>query len=343
MTFNSLILIWFDQNKRNLPWRSTQNPYNIWLSEIILQQTRIAQGSSYYERFVETFPTVHDLANADEETVLKLWQGLGYYSRARNLHFTAKQLVQNNQGKFPAQFSELKKLKGIGDYTAAAIASISFGEAVPAVDGNAYRVYARYFDIDLDISSPTAKKYFFKLGLEIIDRERPGDFNQAVMELGATICTPKSPKCEICPVSNSCAALAKGKIAQLPVKSKKVKVKTRHLHLFHIESDNKILVKKQETNDVWRNLYLFPIVEKEKLDFNEISVFSDLVVEQKMEFKHVLTHQILQIIFWKLEVDSERFKLLQKYFQAEEINLENIPNLPVPRPLEKYFFENLLH
>src|SRR5690606_36583690 len=207
MTFNSLILIWFDKNQRNLPWRTNSEPYKVWLSEIIVQQTRVAQGMDYFIKFIQTYPTIEDLAAASEQDVLKLWQGLGYYSRARNLHNTAKFIVENLHGNFPDKYKDLLKLKGVGPYTAAAIASIAFNQAVSAVDGNVFRVFSRYFDIDLDISQPKTRNYFFELGNEIIGKERPGDFNQAVMELGATICLP-TPKCEICPVNNSCAALA---------------------------------------------------------------------------------------------------------------------------------------
>ena len=195
MTFNSLILIWFDKTKRNLPWRNQSDPYKIWISEIILQQTRVAQGLDYYLLFCEKFPTIFALAHASEQEVLKLWQGLGYYSRARNMHFTARQIVNNRNGEFPSTYKELLTLKGVGEYTAAAIASIAFQENVPAIDGNAFRVLSRYFNIHQDISLPKTKRYFMELGKEIIDKKRPGDFNQAVMELGATVCLPKqSPR-----------------------------------------------------------------------------------------------------------------------------------------------------
>src|SRR5690606_24908055 len=266
MTFNSLILIWFDKNKRNLPWREDQDPYKIWLSEIILQQTRVAQGLDYYLKFIENFPTVKHLAEADETEVLKLWQGLGYYSRARNLHFTARYIVENLNGKFPDNFTDLLQLKGVGEYTAAAIASIAFHEAVPAIDGNAFRVYARYYNIDIDIATPRAKKYFFELGKAIMDLKRPGDFNQAVMELGATVCTPVNPKCEICPVNESCEALAKNTVNQLPVKSKKVKVKHRNFHFLEISDGENFLIKKRTENDVWKNLYNFPLFETTSIE-----------------------------------------------------------------------------
>lgn len=338
MTFNSLILIWFDQSKRNLPWRQTRNPYKVWLSEIILQQTRVSQGSGYYDRFLQAFPSVLDLAKADEKTVLKLWQGLGYYSRARNLHFTARQIVKDYSQQFPSEFSGLKKLKGVGDYTAAAIASICFDQAVPAIDGNAYRVYSRYFDIDIDISTSKAKKYFFDLGLEIIDKNRPGDFNQAVMELGATVCTPRNPKCETCPVSFSCAALAENKVTELPVKSKKVKVKNRFFQLLYVVSDKHVLLNKRTGNDIWKNLYMLPLIEKEKLSQDQLKEITQLSFELVHEEKHILTHQNLYLTFWKTEVNVQVMSDLSLVLNAEMIPIDELEMYPIPRPLEKFLF-----
>jgi len=340
MTFNSLILIWFDKNKRNLPWREDQDPYKIWLSEIILQQTRVAQGLDYYLKFIENFPTVKHLAEADETEVLKLWQGLGYYSRARNLHFTARYIVENLNGKFPDNFTDLLQLKGVGEYTAAAIASIAFHEAVPAIDGNAFRVYARYYNIDIDIATPRAKKYFFELGKAIMDLKRPGDFNQAVMELGATVCTPVNPKCEICPVNESCEALAKNTVNQLPVKSKKVKVKHRNFHFLEISDGENFLIKKRTENDVWKNLYNFPLFETTSIEDELKKINLNLNLIKTQEQKHILTHQKLQITFWKVIVDEKTLKNLSEKLNAEIIVQENLEQLPLPRPMEKYFSGN---
>lgn len=339
MTFNSLILIWFDKNKRNLPWREHKDAYKIWLSEIILQQTRVAQGMNYYIRFVDAFPTIRDLANADESEVLKLWQGLGYYSRARNLHFSAKHIVNELNGIFPNHFSGLLKLKGVGDYTAAAISSISFDESVPAIDGNAFRVYARYFNIHIDISTPQAKKHFFELGKEIIDKNRPGDFNQAVMELGATICVPVSPKCDVCPVNESCEALAQKTVAQLPVKSKKIKIKERTLHFIEITDGERFLIKKRTENDVWKNLYNFPLFETESIHEKMEEFNLNLLLTKEHEEKHILTHQRLQIVFWKTRVNFKDLKHLSEIFDAEIITRSELSRFPLPRPMEKYLFE----
>ena len=335
--FNSLILIWFDKNKRNLPWRDQSDPYKIWLSEIILQQTRVAQGTEYYLNFIRQFPKIQDLAAASEQEVLRLWQGLGYYSRARNLHFTANEIVRNFNGVFPQNFEELLKLKGVGEYTAAAIASIAFHEAVPAIDGNAFRVLARYFNIDLDISAPKSKKYFFELGKEIIDPNRPGDFNQAVMELGATICLPKNPKCEICPVHESCAGLAQKKIHQLPVKLKKTKVVSRFFQFLEISDGTNYLMVQRKQKDVWQNLYTFPKIEtKEKEEFDIEEKMNGIHFTKTYTLVHLLSHQRLEINFWKAEVDQKQLKKWAKSLKAEIIPKENLENLPLPRPMEKY-------
>ncbi|MEY2629135.1 MAG: Adenine glycosylase, partial [Bacteroidota bacterium] len=227
MNFSKSLIQWYLQNKRDLPWRNTIDPYFIWLSEIMLQQTRVAQGLPYFLRFTEAFPTVFDLAKADEEQVLKLWQGLGYYSRARNLHKTAQQVAFEYNGEFPKSYAELLKLKGIGEYTAAAIASFAYNESVPVVDGNVYRVLSRYFEVETDIASLGAKKEFTQLAAELLPAGEANLFNQAIMEFGALQCVPKNPNCTNCIFSDSCAALQKKKVDQLPVKSKKIKVKTR--------------------------------------------------------------------------------------------------------------------
>ena len=227
MIFSNSLIQWYLNNKRDLPWRNTQNPYLIWLSEIMLQQTRVAQGLPYYMAFTNAFPTVFELANASEEQVLKLWQGLGYYSRARNLHKTAQFVASELNGEFPDNNKDLLKLKGIGDYTAAAIASFAYNEAVPVVDGNVFRVLSRYFDIETDISLVTAKKEFSALAFELMPKNDPASFNQAIMEFGALQCVPKNPSCEICVFNSSCAALQKKKVHLLPFKSKKIKVSYR--------------------------------------------------------------------------------------------------------------------
>ncbi|MDD3772000.1 MAG: A/G-specific adenine glycosylase [Weeksellaceae bacterium] len=337
MTFNSLILIWFDKTKRNLPWRNQSDPYKIWISEIILQQTRVAQGLDYYLLFCEKFPTIFALAHASEQEVLKLWQGLGYYSRARNMHFTARQIVNNRNGEFPSTYKELLTLKGVGEYTAAAIASIAFQENVPAIDGNAFRVLSRYFNIHQDISLPKTKRYFMELGKEIIDKKRPGDFNQAVMELGATVCLPKNPKCEICPLNESCEALAKNTIAKLPVKTKKTKITNRYFHFFEIRNGQKTAMIQRTQDDVWKNLFTFPMIESKNEDFpNETTFLNSYDFKKTHQEVHILSHQRLYINFWKTKSQFELLDKLSELFQAKIYDNSDLNDLPLPRPIEKF-------
>lgn len=337
MTFNSLILIWFDKTKRNLPWRNQSDPYKIWISEIILQQTRVAQGLDYYLLFCEKFPTIFALAHASEQEVLKLWQGLGYYSRARNMHFTARQIVNNRNGEFPSTYKELLTLKGVGEYTAAAIASIAFQENVPAIDGNAFRVLSRYFNIHQDISLPKTKRYFMELGKEIIDKKRPGDFNQAVMELGATVCLPKNPKCEICPLNESCEALAKNTIAKLPVKTKKTKITNRYFHFFEIRNGQKTAMIQRTQDDVWKNLFTFPMIESKNEDFpNETTFLNSYDFKKTHQEVHILSHQRLYINFWKTKSQFELLDKLSELFQAKIYDNSDLNDLPLPRPMEKF-------
>jgi len=346
MNFNYLILSYFDKNKRDLPWRHTNDPFHIWLSEIILQQTRVDQGMKFYNNFIHEFDTIFDLANADEQKVLKLWQGLGYYSRARNLHHAAKYISTELKGKFPNNFKDLKKLKGVGDYTAAAIASIVYKEAVPAVDGNMYRVFSRYFNIEEDISSSKAKKVFWELGLEVIDKKRPGDFNQAIMDLGATVCTPKSPKCEICVLNESCEALRLKKVDQLPVKLKKIKVSNRFLHFIILENNHTISLSKRTNNDVWKNLYTFPKIETET-DLLDKGWVLDENLENNLTFvseeKHILSHQNLFIKYWKLNVSLDEIINLSKKIGFEMISMQSIDDYPFPKPIEKFINNHYLN
>jgi len=316
--FSNSLIHWYLNNKRDLPWRNTQNPYNIWLSEIMLQQTRVAQGLPYYLDFISAFPTVYDLAKAPEEKVLKHWQGLGYYSRARNLHFTAQFVANELKGEFPNNYKELLKLKGIGEYTAAAIASFSFNEAVPVVDGNVFRVLSRYFNIETDISLATAKKEFFELALELMPKNDPATFNQAIMEFGALQCVPKNPDCENCIFNSSCLALQKKKVQVLPVKLKKTKISNRFFNYIVFEDENlNTLIQKRDQKGIWQNLYEFPLIETEReMDLDTVS---ELIANKyQSEYKitrisnlnlkgqlHKLSHQHLNINFWEVKVKGE--------------------------------------
>jgi len=330
MIFSKQLIYWYLHNKRNLPWRDTINPYTVWLSEIILQQTRVDQGTSYYFQFIKNFPTVFDLAAASEEQVLKLWQGLGYYSRARNLHFSAKYIVNELNGNFPATYNELLKLKGVGDYTASAIASICFNEPTAVVDGNVYRVLSRYFGIDTAINSSAGIKIFKQLAQELIDEKNPGTHNQALMEFGALMCKPSNPDCEICPLNNSCFAFSKKCVKDLPVKEKKAKIKTRHFNYLVIHSnDHKTIVVKRETG-IWQNLYEFPLIESDDvIDIEALTehtifkeLFDGLSVTVKLFDKevlvHKLTHQHIHTKFWVITTTaSDHFsipwKAIKKY------------------------------
>lgn len=322
MNFSNQLVLWYLQNKRNLPWRSSVNPYNIWLSEIILQQTRVDQGMSYYFKFVENFPTVEDLASVSEEQILKLWQGLGYYSRARNLHFSAKYIVNELGGEFPKTYNELIKLKGVGDYTASAIASICYNEPTAVVDGNVYRVLARYFGISTPINSTKGIKEFKQLAQQLISSKQPGTHNQAVMEFGARMCKPQNPDCDNCPLNNSCVALSKKQIKELPIKERKLKIKNRYFNYLVIQTeDNKTKIVKREKG-IWLNLYEFPLIEttneieeKELIRHEKFDkLFKTTVTKVKLFNKkvmvHKLSHQHIYTKFWIVNTQaSEDFAL----------------------------------
>lgn len=317
MIFSNLLVQWYLQNKRDLPWRNTQNPYLIWLSEIMLQQTRVAQGMPYYYSFTENFPTVFELAKASEQEVLKLWQGLGYYSRARNLHKTAKNIAFERNGIFPDNYNELLKLKGVGDYTAAAIASFAYNEKVPVVDGNVFRVLSRCFGVESDISIASTKKEFQDLAFELMPDNAIATFNQAIMEFGALQCVPKNPDCSVCVMNKSCVALQKKLVNLLPVKSKKVKVTNRYFNYLILEDENKnTIINKRTNKGIWHNLYEFPLIETNTdIDYeifykliNENSLFENEIISifrlnEKSQL-HILTHQRLHIKFWKVEVNG---------------------------------------
>ena len=316
MKFSNQLVLWYLSNKRDLPWRATVNPYKIWLSEIILQQTRVDQGMSYYLKFIENFPTINELASASEEQVLKLWQGLGYYSRARNLHFSAKYIVYELNGEFPLTYNELIKLKGVGDYTASAIASICFNEATAVVDGNVYRVLSRYFGINTTINSTKGIKEFKQLAQQLLDSKNSGTHNQAVMEFGARMCKPQNPECETCPLSNSCVALDKKLIKELPVKEKKITIKKRYFNYLVIQTeDNRTKIVKRNKG-IWINLYEFPLIETQsEIEENQLiehEKFEDLFENISTSIKlfnkdiivHKLSHQHIYTKFWVVNTQS---------------------------------------
>ncbi len=326
MNFAATLLQWFKNNGRSLPWRETKDAYAIWLSEVILQQTRIVQGMSYWERFMAQWPTVNTLAAATEDEVLKAWQGLGYYSRARNLHTAARQVVE--LGGFPQTFKELKTLKGVGDYTAAAIASIAFGEPIAVVDGNVYRVLSRYFGIDTPIDSTEGKKEFQALAQSLLPINEPADYNEAIMDFGATQCTPNSPHCSACPLCETCVAFREQRINELPVKSKKVKQRERHFTYLYIEYEGKIAIHQRGAGDIWQGLWEFP--QEEYLTSSEDSAWKTEAQLLQKGVKHILTHQILlaDIYLWQ---PTRRPQLPSEFIWIEKQDLENYA---LPRLIE---------
>ena len=342
MSFSNSLIHWYLQNKRDLPWRNTSDPYTIWLSEIILQQTRVAQGLPYFEAFITAFPTVFDLAKASEEQVLKLWQGLGYYSRARNLHATAKLVVDEYNGNFPNAYEKLIKLKGIGEYTAAAIASFSADENVAVLDGNVYRVLARYFNVDNDISISSTKKVFQELAKEVLPKKNAAIHNQAIMEFGALQCVPKSPNCMTCVLGGSCEALKLKLVNSLPVKSKKVKVTNRFFtYLVFEDLEGNTSVKQRTEKGIWQNLYEFPVIESESMiEEDEVittiskrySQVKSVSMLSSFDVVHKLSHQTLHIRFVKIELLS---------FLDESIAINELKKLPFPivihNFIERYF------
>ena len=342
MSWQKQLLDWYEVYKRDFPWRKTKDPYHIWLSEVILQQTRTQQGLPYYKAFVETYPTVHDLAAAPEEAVLKLWQGLGYYSRARNLHATARYISRELEGLFPSDFDTLKTLKGVGDYTASAIASIAFGVKQAVVDGNVYRVYARFFGIDLPINSAPAFKHFKEIAQKVLPSTDPGTFNQAVMELGALQCVPQQPECSICPLQSACKAYALQQVAQLPIKERKIKIKKRFFHYLVFDSgDKKKYLQQRTAKGIWHKLYEFPLVEANRTLKNPSKKFNKVIqLFTKAPFLvrqiapaqlHKLSHQHIEISFWEVKATN---------IQIDGYEPRQLRQLPVPVPIANFLKKN---
>ncbi len=289
LKLSSLLIDWYKINQRDLPWRNTNNPYSIWLSEIILQQTRVQQGLPYYLKFIQKYPTLKSLANASQDEVLALWQGLGYYSRGRNLLKAAQQIVTNYNGEFPNNYKELKKIIGIGDYTAAAIASFAFNEKIAVVDGNVYRVLSRLFGVITPIDTPEGKKTFFELAQAFLHPTQHSAANQAIMEFGALQCTPKKPNCSICPFLDVCEAYNQKLIDNLPTKSKKLIKKDRYIVFWINEKNGKIEVVKRNENDIWAGMYQFPSTEKNSLEEIQTELKDEKISKQDFK-KHLLTH-----------------------------------------------------
>ena len=328
--FADTLLAWYGENQRTLPWRGESDPYKIWVSEIILQQTRVQQGWDYYLRFIEAFPDVGALARAPEEQVLRIWQGLGYYSRAHNMHAAAQQIVNEHHGLFPDRYEEIRALKGIGDYTAAAIASIAFHLPHPAVDGNVLRICSRIFGVCDDIMLPATRKQITEICAKHIPKDDPGTFNQACMEFGATWCTPKNPKCYNCPFAASCYALKHGLTETLPIKSKSKTKRDRFFHYtFHLYN-NETILEKRTNNDIWRNLYQFPLHETAEPSYHGGST-------KILELKETLSHQIIHASFF-----LKKLKMKPQLAENQSlVDIDNLSNYPMPKIMLQFLHEVL--
>lgn len=340
--FGHKLVGWYLTHHRRLPWRETKDPYRIWLSEIILQQTRVAQGLPYYEKFVLRFPDVASLAQATEKEVLHLWQGLGYYSRARNMHATARMVATEYNGAFPATYDELIGLKGIGDYTASAIASFAFDQPTPVVDGNVFRVLSRFYGLSDDIALPASRKIFKETARLSMPEGKAALFNQAIMEFGALQCTPATPKCTTCAVGDSCYAYHKGAQSDFPVKTKKTKIKARYIHYLVIKHQGKIAMKERKDRDIWRGLYDFHLSEttSPEIDWQshlpgQLRLSTPLL--QAGPLRHLLSHQHLYLSFWTADLQSEGELPTDLHWYTEE----EIKDLPKPLPINMYLLDFL--
>ena len=334
-SFSNKLVRWYNKNKRDLPWRKTKNSYKVWVSEIILQQTRIQFGINYYERFLIKYPDINKLAKTSDLDLMKIWEGLGYYSRAMNMLKTAKIVVNNYDGIFPSKYEQLIQLPGIGDYTASAISSICNNELQPVVDGNVLRFLSRMHKIDLPIESIKTKKYFKKLGFKLIQNVNPGDFNQALMDYGSMICKPKKFACNSCLFSPDCKAYNSNSVENYPIKKKKILIKNRYLnYVVVLTDDNKTQINKRNSDGIWKNLYEFPLIEtKQSLSANQIMEeleidFVELLSVKKVN--HKLSHQLLHITFFIFRVDNKLDNL---------VDIKSLINYPFPKPINKFISE----
>ena len=346
--FPNQLLKWHKTIDRKMPWKLTKDPYKIWLSEIILQQTRVQQGTPYYLKFIKEFPTVHDLALATEDKVLSIWEGLGYYSRARNLHASAKIISQELNGVFPDSYDEILKLKGVGPYTAAAIASFAFNQECAVVDGNVQRVISRVFGIEEPIDTTKGKKAIEHLASQLIEQQKPAEYNQAIMDFGATLCKPKNPFCSDCPMKRQCYALEKNKVDVLPIKIKKIKKRTRFFHYLLIEELEKVILEKRGSGDIWQGLYEFPLIETDKA-----KLLSNKNIEERLEklglvlkvepiiskaFQQQLTHQKIIARFYTCKVENiaeKKEKIL--------VDRNNLVNFAFPKIINCYLDDNSVY
>jgi len=341
LQFSKILRVWYANNARLLPWRQTNDPYKIWLSEIILQQTRVEQGMPYYSRFIENYKTVADLASAPLDEVLLLWQGLGYYSRARNLHKAANQVVEFFNGKFPDSHEKIKSLVGIGDYTAAAISSFAYNLPFAVVDGNVYRFLSRYFGITTPIDSSAGKKEFAELAQRLIDPKHPAMHNQAIMEIGSMVCKPSNPNCNECPFQATCLAFNNSATNDFPIKSKKTKVRTRYFNYLLFKENELTLLTQRGEKDIWQGLFEFPLIESEsEIDLevitqeiqNRFSLSKFEIIRTEKIFKHLLSHQTIFAKFWIVKADLKQLKIKD----SKIVSLDNLKLFAMPQLIVKY-------
>jgi len=344
-TFHNILIDWYEDHKRDLPWRHTTDPYKIWLSEIILQQTRVVQGMSYYEAFVSNYPTVADLAKATQDEVLTLWKGLGYYSRARNLHYTAQYIMEHHDGVFPTAYKDILALKGIGKYTAAAISSFAYKGVYPVVDGNVLRVITRLYGITDAIDAPATIKRIYEISDALIDGDRPDQYNQAIMEFGAMQCTAKSPNCMYCPFAEVCEARAQGLIDQIPYKAKKVKRSSRYFHYLIVEDGEQTIVQRREKKDIWQGLYQFPLIETDSddilkmehiVDQADIKVRDSELLEISEVSSQKLTHRDVYARFYHLAVSDIQSVIKNGYLLVDQ---KKVSNFALPKVIDAYLSE----
>jgi len=357
MEFKDIIIKWYNENKRDLPWRNTDDSYYIWISEVILQQTRVAQGLDYYLRFINSFPTIKDLAEANIDRVMKVWQGLGYYSRARNLHGAAQQIMADYNGLLPRTYKELLKIKGLGPYSAGAIASFAFKEVVPAIDGNVYRVLSRVYGVFASQETSAGKKEFFELTMELIDKDQPNVFNQALLDFGAMQCIPRSPNCLACPFSDICYAYRNNLVNQLPIKGKKIATRDRFLNYVMIRYKDTTFIQRRLAGDIWTSLYEFPLIEtKTPTEIEALikgSAWKELFGKEKFEIlhvsqsiKHQLSHQTLFVQFIIVEIRKPTYYLNSNFLNVSISDLQEysvpkvIDNILAAEPTEKYFLND---
>lgn len=345
-----LLIEWYRSNGRDLPWRRTRDPYHIWLSEVILQQTRVAQGTDYYLRFVDRFPTVQALAAASQDEVLKLWQGLGYYSRARNLHEAAIDIEERFGGTFPTNYADVRSLKGVGDYTAAAICSLAYDAPYAVLDGNVFRVLSRLFEVDVPIDTSAGKRFFAELAQSQLDKESPATYNQAIMDFGALHCLPTQPRCEICPFVSQCLAYQNGKVTLLPIKQGKTAVRERWFNYLHLVCGEETLLTRRETKDIWQGLYEFPLIESDyALSLQELSqtaayreLFGDMeeirVTNVSVMPKHQLSHQTIHAVYYRIETAC--WTPVMAMFRR--VHVDKLGEYAVSRLTERYLLKQTL-